>query len=271
MRITRVHVEHGDVAARLMATVTWEASNRPPAEIYYEVPAEFAGALVEDGNSFLAAAFFPAVEAREQRIVVESYVCPRLIAGLETVLSLFDYWYDGEQRRVTIEAHGTPCDRPRAAASAAAFMTGGIDSLATLRRNRLLFPASHPESIRDLICLYGINFESDDSPETFAAAIEALSELAKQSDASLIPVKTNARRELNPDINFFRFKYHAALLAAAAHALSGRVTTAFIGSSHDIPHLMAWGSHPLVDPNLGSGNLRIYHDSVEFSRFEKTK
>jgi hypothetical protein len=268
MKITQVRIEYAEGTARLSANVEWEDTDRAAPQVFFEVPRQFADALLPLGNCFLVAGILPALEAGERRIVVDAEVCPRLVAGLETIMRLFRYWY--RSGAIAIERPHL-VSRYRGDGGAAAFLTGGIDSLATLRRNQLICPRSHPESIRHLICLYGINFDSDDSPATFAAAIEALTVVAEESGAELIPVRTNARRELNPDLNFFRFKYHAALLAAAAHALGGRVTTTFIASSHDIPNLMAWGSHPLVDPHFSSADLRIYHDSVELSRLEKTR
>jgi hypothetical protein len=44
-----------------------------------------------------------------------------------------------------------------------------------------------------------------------------------------------------------------------------------IASTHDIPNLIPWGSHPLVDPNFSSVDMRIHHDSLELSRFAKTR
>jgi len=258
---------------RLSATVAWEESNRDPVEVHYDVPEEFANGLVPSANAFLVASVFPATAAGERRIAVDGEVCPRLISGLRTALSLFDTWYGTDGADIAIEAPiATTAQRSSGAPPrAGAFFTGGIDSLTTLRRNRLMFAPSHPEFIKDAVLLYGINFDSDDRLETFDDAVKELSVVTRSVGAALVPVFTNARRVLNPDIDFFRFKYHGALLAAAAHILDGRLSTMSIGSSHDYRHLMPWGSHPLLDGNLGSAHLRLYHDSQELSRFAKTR
>ena len=44
-----------------------------------------------------------------------------------------------------------------------------------------------------------------------------------------------------------------------------------IASSLDIPHLRPHGSHPLLDPNYSSSDLRIRHDGIALSRLEKTR
>ena len=272
MKIGDLKSENKAGNARFSATVTWEESQRAPLELFFEIPSEFASDLSVNPNSFLVGAIFPAMEAGEKRIAIEGEICPRLRTGLLTVLDQFQHWYGRSREPIAIEAKTWDGSSARPTPiRAGSFFTGGIDSLATVRRNRLLFPKSHPESIRDAILLYGINFDSDDSPETFARAVEELSEVAKDVELNLIPVYTNLRRDLNPDGRFFTYQFHGALLGAAAHVLSGRLTTMLIASTHDAPNLIPWGSHPLVDPNFSSFEVRIYHDSLELSRFAKTK
>jgi hypothetical protein len=272
MKIGEVRRTRNGPHIRLSATVAWEDSDRDSVEVHYEVPEEFADGLVPSANAFLVASVFPATDAGERRIAVDGEVCPRLIRGLRTALALFDTWYGTNSADVPIEAPIASTARSSdAPPRAGAFFTGGIDSLTTLRRNRMTVAASHPEYIRDAVLLYGINFDSDDRLETFDDAVKELSVVTSAIGAAVVPVFTNARRVLNPDLDFFRFKYHGALLAAAAHILDGRLSTMSIGSSHDYRHLIPWGSHPLLDGNLGSTYMRLYHDSQELSRFAKTR
>jgi hypothetical protein len=272
MKIENFKADKTGAKARFSATAVWEDSDRAPVELFFEIPAEFAGELSVSPNAFLVAAILPAMEAGEKRIAIDGKICPRVRTGLLTILGLFQYWYWHDREIIAIEGKNwTEESARRAPDRAASFFTGGIDSLATIRRNRLLFPKTHPESLQDAILLYGINFDSDDSPAVFSRAVEELSAVAEDADVTLIPIYTNVRRELNPDTQFFCSKYHGALLAATAHALSGRLTTASIAASHDIPHLMPWGSHPMLDPNYSSFDMRIYFDGPELSRFEKTK
>ena len=269
MRITGLKRETVDARSRWSGTVTWEDTPRPPVEVYFEVPREFGDAFPDHANAFLVAAVIPAMEIGERRISIDGEICLRLTSGLAVVQRLFQTWY-GANRTVAIEARSTTRHVQRKTRTGA-FFTGGIDSLATLRRNRLVFPQGHPDFVRDLVLLYGINFDSDDSPETFSTAVRDLSAVAEEASATLVPIYTNVRRELNPDLELFRFKYHGALLASAAHALAGRLTTMLVASTHDIPDLMPWGSHPLIDPQFSSVDMRIHHDCLDLSRLDKTK
>ena len=272
MKIGSFKTDTSGANTRFSASLSWEESQRAPLELFFEIPSEFASDLTVSANSFLVGAIFPAMVAGEKRIAIEGQICPRLRTGLLTILDQFQHWYGRERQPIAIEAKTWQEARGRRTPTrAGSFFTGGIDSLATIRRNRLLFPRNHRESIQDAILLYGINFDSDDSPATFSRAIEELSEVAKDAEISLVPVYTNLRRDLNPDGRFFTYQFHGALLGATAHALSGRLTTMSIASSHDIPNLIPWGSHPLIDPNFSSFDMRIYHDSLELSRFAKAK
>lgn len=271
MKIVNLNAETGGASVRLSARVIWEDRPAPPADIFFALPHDAGTPLEADANPFLTAAIIPANDAGERRIAVEGHVCPRLVSGLHTVLALFQHWFGGRTVPITIEARttaGRPGPRP---VRAGAFLTGGIDSLATLRRNRLSFPPGHAEYIRDAVLLYGINFDSDDDPGVFAEAVRELSAVAQDAGATLLPITTNARRVLNRDTDFFRLKYHAAMLCAAAHALAPRLNSMSIASSHDLRNLIPWGSHPLLETNLSSADMRIYHDSLEQSRIDKTR
>jgi hypothetical protein len=270
MRISNVATTTG-THARVSATVEWEDTPRDAAHVFIEAPAALVSGMAADANAFLAAAFVPAMEAGERRIAVDGPVCPTLRTGLLTVRDLFTYWYGSRAPGIEIEAASWALPRTGRAERTGCFLTGGVDSLATLRRNQLLFPPTHPDYVRDAILLYGINVESDDSPATFARAVEELAPVAEAADVVLIPVYTNLRRSLNADTSFFLLKYQAALLASAAHALSARISSVLVASTHDIPHLSPWGTHPLVDEHFSSSDVRIHHDSLEMSRLAKTR
>ena len=86
----------------------------------------------------------------------------------------------------------------------------------------------------------------------------------------MIPVYTNILI-LNNDWHFWENEWQGAALSATAHALGKRLSLAYIAASDDISSLHPLGSHPLIDPNYSSCNLRIKHDGITLSRFAKTK
>jgi hypothetical protein len=203
----------------------------------------------------------------EKRLLVEGEICPELRDGLMTSMAVLRHWYKMDRDLVRIEAKTrSQLVAPRPPERAAFFFTGGIDSLSTLRANRLNYPASHPSSIKDGIFVFGFD---TDKPETFQNVVNYLSPLAQDAKVTLVPVYTN-ERYLNDDWLFWLDLLEGAALAAAAHVLSNRLTLAFIASSWDIPNLHPIASHPLLDPNYSSCEVRIRHDNAALTRLEKT-
>jgi hypothetical protein len=72
---------------------------------------------------------------------------------------------------------------------------------------------------------------------------------------------------------------HGAILGAVAHAFAKRLSSVSISASDSIPGLSyvkkynfkPHGSHPLLDPNYSSSDLRIRHADVTLSRLDKTR
>ena len=57
----------------------------------------------------------------------------------------------------------------------------------------------------------------------------------------------------------------------AGHAFASRFDLFYIPSSFDLPNLVPCGSHPLLDPQFSSYELRFRHRDVEMKRIEKIK
>jgi len=254
--------------ARVSATVNWEDTNRPAKEVYFEVTEEFADGLSCNPDAFLVACILPAMRHGEERISLDEEICPELREGLITVMSWLRHWYGAERNVVRIEAKTRSRVKPTCTPTRAGmFLSGGIDSLATLRLNRLNFASEHVGSVKDGVIIYGLEV---DQPDRFALVLDTLSTIAKDTGLTLIPVYTNVRY-LDEDWSFWRDEFQGAALAAVGHALRRRLTTVSIAATFDIPNIGPWGSHPLLDPNFSSSDVRIRHEGVELSRLAKTR
>jgi hypothetical protein len=129
------------------------------------------------------------------------------------------------------------------------------------------YPREHPDSLKDGLIVYGLEIEQ---PEAFEYLLDSLSVVAQAADITMIPVYTN-ERYLDADWNFWGNVFEGAVFAAVGHALSRRLTVVSLASSYDTPNLHPHASHPLLDPNYSSYELRIRHDGIAFSRAEKTR
>ena len=263
---------NGDVA-RAAATVVWEDCDRPQREIFFETTAEFADGLSCSPNAFLLAMIIAARHHGERRVRVEGKLCPQLRNGLLTAMLQLHTWYGrADHDPCAIEPTGGFAPAPPRPPRVASFMSGGVDALTTLRRNRLDFPLDHPGSIRDGILIHGIDIggyvDRQNKKDHFRWVVEILGEFARQADFTLLPVYTNLRHVDDAD-EFFALQWHGSVLAAVAHAFSRRLTAALIPSSPPVPGLIPWGSHPLLDPNYSSWDVAIQHDGVWLHRLEK--
>ena len=275
MRIENLRTEKGTHTSRILATVIWEDCDRSTQEVYFAASGELADSMSCNPNAFLIGCLMPAMRHGEQRIAIDEEVCPELRNGLATAMGWICHWYGRPRRPVRLETKpGAPVPGLRATMHAASFLSGGIDSLATLRANRRDFPLDHPNAIRDCLVVHGFDIGGQERTgaemKSFEQALAALSPVADDAKVTLIPVSTNIRL-LDDDIHFWMYEFHGAALASIAHALCGRFATAHIASTLDIPNLKAWGSHPLLDPNYSSAELQIKHDGTRYSRLDKVR
>jgi hypothetical protein len=276
MKIENLRSESKGNLAKVAATVTWEDCDRPSQDIYFETTSEFAQALSCNPHAFLVASIVPALHHGEKRIQIDEEICPELQNGLMTVMGWINHWYKLNREPVQIHAK-TRVNTDKADTERAGwFFSGGIDSLATLRHNRLTFPLEHPGSIKDGLTIYGIS-SSGDEVETdeeflkvFDRLVTSMSNVAQDAGVTLIPVYTNVR-QLNTDTYFWSDEFQGAALSSVAHAFARRLTRVSIASTGNISALYPHGSHPLLDPNYSSSDLRIQHDGITLSRLDKTK
>jgi hypothetical protein len=275
MRIEQLTQTQSTTTARIEATVIWEDSQRPSRTIFFETSAEYAGALTCDPHAFLAAAVIPALEHGERRVKIDAPICPDLIGGLLTNMNWLRAWYPDDLAVVNLETGSAAWHGPDGCLTrSASFLSGGIDSLTTLRANQLAYPPDHPGLIKDCLIVHGFDIGGrevlGDEGQIFERTIAALQPIATDARVELIPVQTNIRH-LDDDVNFWMYKLHGAALSAVAHAFSRRLGRMYIGSTVNIPYIDPWGSHPLLDSNYSSSNLQIRHDSIRLSRLDKVR
>ena len=269
MRIENLRSERDGNKRRVAATLIWEECERPVHELYFATDEEFEEDLVINPHSFLVAGIMPAMWHGEERIFIDADICPQLRDGLETAMALMRHWWYPKDKKLTrIEAktgNSRPISDTRNAAGM--FFSGGIDSLASFRKNRLLFPLGHPWSIKDGLLVFGLETEDLDK---FEHVKDSLSTFSKEAGLTLIPVYTNIR-QLDDDWLFWQRQFQDSVYSSIAHAFCKRFCVVSISSTYDIPHMQPDGSHPLLDINYSSSDLIIRHDAIKMSRLDKIK
>src|SRR5688572_18302197 len=108
MRISDLRTETTETSARVLARVEYEDLEQPPLDVFYEVPGEFGDSLRANPDAFLVGAVLPAARNGERRLTVDETVCPRLTAGITSVLHWMAHWYGPRWAKLQLEV------RPRA-------------------------------------------------------------------------------------------------------------------------------------------------------------
>lgn len=282
MRIENLRSDRNGDRVRVTATVIWEDCDRPAYDLYFETTEDFADYLICNPDAFFIGCAIPAMHYGETRLFIDAEICPEVRNGMVTVMSWLRQWYregDGELVRFETRTRGTV--RRPAAERAGFFFSGGVDSFATLRKNRLTVPPGHPRYFQDAVIAYGLEL---DDPLVFDNVLDHLSGVAKQAGIGMIPVYTNVylpyrQEDAGKKFYFWMKEFHGAALAAIAHALAGRLTNVTIAATDSIPaqrflgakQIGPYGTHPLLDHHFSSTELLIHHDSVELSRFDKIR
>jgi len=274
MRIENLKSKISNQSARVAADVIWEDCDLPMQEVYFQTSREFANYLLCNPHAFLIASSIPAMHYGERRISIDAEVCPELREGLMVAMGWLSHWFERERSKIVVETKPSLSMRsPRTPERAGLFFSGGIDSFASLCSNHIDFPVEHPWRIKDGILVYGL--ELDDSA-AFDCVVRSLSSVAQNIGITLIPIHTNVYllyrdEDAGDNFKFWNDKFMGAALASVAHALAKGLTVVSIASARHLRDQVPHGSHPLVDTNYSSSDLRIRHDGLTLSRLARTK
>ncbi len=275
MKLSNLHMRKNDGLTRAVASVAFEDSDQPAQEIFIETETAYAESIFANPHAFAVGCIIPALYFGERRLALDEAICPRLKEGLETVMVLMHHWTDGTFQPLAIDAPlGRTALHEEKKRHAGIFLSGGMDSLAALKRIKDNYAPTHPWYPRDALLVHGFDIggviERGAKYHVFERAKAAMAPVAADADLALIPIYTNIRH-LCDNRDLWLNQFFGAVLAAAVHAFSPRINLAWLASSYDIPHLHPCGSHPLLDPEYGSADLQIRHRDVGLSRMEKLK
>jgi hypothetical protein len=286
MRIERRTVEEmPDGARRISARLVFEESDFAPT-VHFEAEAPTARLLEPTTELLLAAGYPLAVAAAERRVAVEGGVSPRFRDGLLALASFY-----GGRLGQTVHVPIQPSEglRPltrHAAAGTWCFMSGGVDSLALLRANRLDYPTDHPWSVSDALFVRGLNSfdwvnELEPNPERIRAnkrLEKALRSFLEAQGYRLHVVSTNLRSlyptahrvgDLPTPPGSWHDTGYIAGTVAAAHAFPSRVSRVLLssGGSGGLHHAEEW--HYASAQLLSSEALEVQTMQLAVTRLKK--
>ena len=260
------------------ATVAWEERAHPTQELFFETrDGEGCGGRgtgEPSADALLAACFPLAAVYGESRVRIEGQPCPMLVEGLLTAHLCWASWGGMSTPAPAIES------LPRGSARHAAgerrgvvFLSGGVDSLHALMRNRRVYREDDPAYMRDALFIHGFDIGKrarDPELEHYRMVLRRLAPVAAETGLRLIPCRTNLRHLPSPQ-GFWLYRHNGAALAAVGHAVALRPTNLFIASSQPVGNAVPLGSHPAVDGLYSSQRVSVIHEGGRFSRLEKVR
>ena len=180
-----------------------------------------------------------------------------LLGRAKSISDLFRTWWVG-CRNVDVDARPRQAQPSAVQRGAALFFSGGVDSCYSL--------VDAQQRLSALITLVGVDVPLSDTEAT--ARLEAMSrDVAERKGLESIVIETNVAQVFHPYVSWI--EHHGSALAAIGHMLSRRIDRILIASSgNEATWNSPWGSHPALDPLLGSAQLAVEHHGL-VSRFDK--
>jgi hypothetical protein len=275
MWIRNIHGKHEDGQYRVQADV--ELETRPLREtIFLSVPSEQASWISPDPNAFMVGTAMAAMWNGETRLEIEGGVDPQLSSRLTMAMRLMTHWQKSPLRPVKIFAPAAVRPLPDISQlTTALFLSGGVDSLATLYWNASQYQKGDPRRVGVAFFVHGLDVGDPNKPDrldVWNLGIQKLSALCQELGVELVTIKVNLRN-LAKSWRFYAKWQFASLLAAIAHAASSRIHRCIITPDNVLEYIQhPHGSHPWLNSYFGADFLEVTTGDMEqFSRLEKVR
>jgi hypothetical protein len=212
----------------------------------------------------------------ETRMEIEGEVDPQLSSRLTMALRLMAHWQRSPLRPSRIQAPARAHPLPDLNQSTTAlFLSGGVDSLASLYWNARQYQVDDPRRVRVAFFAHGLDVgdpNKRDRQDVWELGIRKLSVLCQELGVELVTIKVNLRH-LAKDWRFYAKWQFASLLAAIAHSASSRIHRCIITPDNAMEYIQhPHGSHPWLNSYFGADFLEVTTGDMEqFSRLEKIR
>lgn len=256
------------------ASIAFEDKDFPPRRLVFAISEDASEIGEPSADAFLAAGFPLAAVHGERRVLIDGQPCPMLIEGLQTVHA---WWTDWGGMPAPAPAIERPPRRRRENAGTkrrgVAFVSGGVDSLHMLMRNRKTYEESDPAFIRDVLFIHGFDIGKKaraPEEERFRMARSRLEPIAAETGVRVLPCRTNLR-QLPSKPDFWTHRYNVAALAAVGHAATQGPAFLFVAAGFHLSHAVPMATHPAVDGQYSSQRVTVVQEGARFSRLDKIR
>ena len=258
------HTPDGQLRSCLVRHIG-EGTRCTDKELWILYPPDIPMTCDEDADAYLIATLLPAMKAGAD-VRIYGSVSHELLANLTELQMAWRKWCPSLYHVVQMQVQCVREVETRMAGAVVAF-SGGADAQFTVYRHAKGQAGFLTQSLHAGVFVHGFDIPLSDT-YGFIGAARMAAEVLNDIDLRLIPVKTNMRDlwEINWE------HYCAAAISSVLTGLKNYAGTGLIGSGEPYDSLVTpWGSNPITDPLLSSGEFRIHHDGAGFSRSEKIK
>ena len=260
MELRRVTVIESPVhvgRVRLCGEVVYDRADVGAEQYWFEVPEAQAAELSTAGDPWLAWLLPLAVTLHEPLRICRP-VDRGLYQNVHELMAIWRAWYP-HLSVVPIEADsaaGVPTGAP---ARTAAFFSGGVDSFFTVLRPH--------DAVDDLVTVWGFDVPLERA-DAVARLCRRFRAVAAELEKGFVDVATNIRTTHWRMTDWGPLS-HGCALAGTALGLGRRYGQVRIAATGGYRDLHPWGSHPLTDPLLSTGQTAVVHDGAAFTRVQK--
>ena len=230
--------------------------------LWFQFPAVEKYPDSDDCDSYLLAMFMEGME-EGRKIVVKGSVSGELLSNLVELQSIWNKWVPERYGLVDIEVDHIRESGVRVPGAVCAF-SGGVDGSFTVWRHSQSKCSYRSQKINFCSLVHGFDIPLADA-DAFENALKRAEDTLEDIDLTILPIRTNYREITKK----WTHKFSIALAAVLGNfkSLAG---SCMIGSSEPYNSLVIpWGSSPITDHLLSSGEFVVIHDGASHSRTEK--
>ena len=232
-------------------------------ELWFRFTETIEPPVIDDCDSYLLAMLMDAMQEGRD-IIVKGSVSRTLLSNLVEFQRAWNKWLPDKYKIVDmkpdlIREKGQPLKGAVSAFSA------GVDATFTVWMNSKQKNSYRSQDIKFCTFVHGFDVQLNNT-EAFNNIIKRSNQTLSDLNLSIRPVSTNYREISCTNWSFS----HAAAITAALSNFKNEVGACLIGSSEPYSSLaIPWGSSPITDHLLSSGEFMVFHDGASFSRIEK--
>lgn len=232
-------------------------------ELWFEVKGRFEPPAADDCDAYLLAMVMDAMHERRD-LVIRGSVSKTLLSNLVEYQAAWHKWLPADYGTVEMQPERIRGGETAREGALCAF-SGGVDATFSVWRHTQRKFSHRSQNIKACALVHGFDIPLDQNAE-YRNAFNRAEQTLRDVGLELIEFRTNYKLvAASPWGHSF-----ACALVAALSNIKRLAGTCVIGSSEPYDMLVVpWGSSPITDHLLTSGEFAVIHDGANCDRTEK--